>query len=179
MAMDSLHDHNETRRTTISERRNSPTTIRRPARLAGSKLAIACCIVEKRKRCEIARDMHRMARLTAIMRAIDPINTREQPGSIAAMITISCSIAMTNCPFTKSVRSPHGIDRGARSRLIQVYVPTNTLNRLSDKRAENNLVLIDYEDASMMRATRDTASPYGHPSQYARVRHRTRSLFSR
>ena len=44
--------------------------------------------------------------------------------------------------------------------LFQVYVPTNTLNRLSDKRIDNNMVLIDYEDVSM---SRDRRGPYGYP----------------
>lgn len=44
--------------------------------------------------------------------------------------------------------------------VMQVYVPTNTLNRLSDKRTENNMVLIDYDDGSMMQ---QVSSPYGYP----------------
>ena len=43
-----------------------------------------------------------------------------------------------------------------------MYVPTNTLNRLSDKRIDNNMVLIDYEDVSMMRDRREVSSPYGY-----------------
>ena len=52
---------------------------------------------------------------------------------------------------------------------LQVYVPTNTLNRLSDKRIDNNMVLIDYEDVSMDPRNRGPASAYGPSSPYPRV----------
>jgi hypothetical protein len=44
-------------------------------------------------------------------------------------------------------------------------VPSNTLNRLSDKRIDNNMVLIDYEDVSMMHDKRGPSSPYGQQSR--------------
>ncbi|CAF0893457.1 unnamed protein product [Adineta steineri] len=55
--------------------------------------------------------------------------------------------------------------------VYEIYVPTNTLNRLSNKQIDNNMVLIDYEDASMMRNVQGMSSPYGYspqniPSQY-------------
>ncbi|CAF3232494.1 unnamed protein product [Rotaria socialis] len=49
--------------------------------------------------------------------------------------------------------------------VYEVYVPTNTLNRLGDKRTGNNMVLIDYEDVSMLRDIRGPSSPYGYPPQ--------------
>jgi len=49
--------------------------------------------------------------------------------------------------------------------LFEVYVPTNTLNRLSDKRIDNNMVLIDYEDVSMLRDIREPSSSYGYSTR--------------
>ncbi|CAF3741377.1 unnamed protein product [Rotaria sordida] len=49
--------------------------------------------------------------------------------------------------------------------VYEVYVPTNTLNRLGDKRLNNNMVLIDYEDVSMLRDIRQPTTPYGYPQQ--------------
>ncbi|CAF1011565.1 unnamed protein product [Adineta ricciae] len=59
--------------------------------------------------------------------------------------------------------------------VYEVYVPTNTLNRISDKRVDNNMVLIDYEDVSMMRDIKNGLAPYGHsprniPSHYSNYR---------
>ncbi|CAF0936378.1 unnamed protein product [Rotaria sp. Silwood1] len=48
---------------------------------------------------------------------------------------------------------------------LSVYVPTNTLNRLGDKRINNNMVLINYEDASVLRDIRQPTSPYEQPQQ--------------
>jgi hypothetical protein len=52
---------------------------------------------------------------------------------------------------------------------IQVYVPTDTLQRLTDKRIESNMVAINYQDVSTKHHKREYVASHGHPSHSSRV----------
>ncbi|UJR27418.1 hypothetical protein I4U23_008708 [Adineta vaga] len=84
---------------------------------------------------------------------------------------------INNYQYSRPVRYDHQNDYNIMQHsddelsVYEVYVSTNTLNRLSDKRIDNNMVLIDYEDVSMMHDIRNGSTPYGQsprniPSQY-------------